>query len=116
MPKWSHIRPNFTSTLDTGRVSDHTEGMDENSTTYVELLSSEFRAEAARQRLTNAKLADRIGISRQTMHSQLSGKINLKLLSMAKIADSLNTPLSELMKRAETQLGAPGSTTERGAA
>lgn len=77
--------------------------MDENLTTLPARIAAEFRAESARQNLSNSGLASRIGISRQRMYGQLSGKQDPTLTTMAAIAEALNLPLSTLMKRAEAQ-------------
>lgn len=80
--------------------------MVKNLNMYPEAVAAEFRAEAARQRMNNTRIAECIGSSRQAVCGQLSGKQNLSLMSMVSLSAAVQLPLSEIIARAEAALPA----------
>lgn len=67
------------------------------TTKTYELVAAEIRAEMARQRMTQATLAERLGIDRSTISRKLAGEHPFDLLDLERIADVLGVPLSRFL-------------------
>ena len=64
-------------------------------------INAEIRAELARQRLTYADLAERLGTTRQNIWRKLTSERTVHSDDLVLIANVLDVPASELMRRAE---------------
>lgn len=64
-------------------------------------VSAEVLAELARRRMTRAVLAERIGISADTLSDRLSGKYPWRFNELVAIADVFGTTTADLLARAE---------------
>lgn len=58
-------------------------------------------AEMARQKITQSRLAEMLGISERTMSDKLRGCADFKLSEMMKIKDQFGQTLDYLFERAE---------------
>lgn len=63
-------------------------------------VSREVRAEMARQRVTQERLADLVGLSAGQVSRRLSGRIPLTLQDLDLFAAALSLPPVELVRRA----------------
>lgn len=64
-------------------------------------INAEIRAELARRRLTYADLADHLGTTRQNIWRKLTSDRTVHSDDLTLIANALNIPASELVRRAE---------------
>lgn len=65
-------------------------------------LAAEIRAELARQRLSYADLANRLGVTRQTISQKLgTEKSDITMKDLQQIAKELNVSPAVLIQRAE---------------
>lgn len=55
------------------------------------------RAEVARRRLSQVKLAEQVGIRQQALSRRLNGTTPFRIDELARIADALNIPLADLV-------------------
>lgn len=60
-------------------------------------VAAEIRAEMARQRMSLAELAGRIGLSESTLRRRLDGRTPFGLDEFARTAAALNVPVEQLM-------------------
>lgn len=62
-----------------------------------EYVVSEVRAEMARQRITQPRLAPLIGMTPAALHTRLAGRQEFKISELIKIADVLGVPVAQFM-------------------
>jgi transcriptional regulator with XRE-family HTH domain len=62
----------------------------------TEAVAGEIRAELARQRLTQAWLADEIGVDRSVMSRKLGGRSSLTVEDAVRAAEVLDIPIVRL--------------------
>jgi transcriptional regulator with XRE-family HTH domain len=61
----------------------------------TELVAAEIRAEMARQRVSHADVAAKLGVSRPWLSRRLSGDTSMSVDDVAKIAEALGVPLAQ---------------------
>lgn len=66
-----------------------------------EALAREVKAELARQGLTQRALAKRLDVPYRTVQHRLSGRVDIRLTDLDRIATALDVKVSDLMARAE---------------
>lgn len=69
-------------------------------------IASEIRAEAARQHLSQRKLAERMGAPHTTVNKKIIGERKITGVDLESFSRALNVPAWELVRRAETALAA----------
>ena len=60
-------------------------------------VANNIRAEVARRRLSQVKLAEQVGIRQQALSRRLNGTTPFRIDELARIAEVLDIPLSELV-------------------
>lgn len=60
-------------------------------------VANNIRAEVARRRLSQVKLAEQVGIRQQALSRRLNGTTPFRIDELARIAEVLDMPLSELV-------------------
>lgn len=71
-------------------------------TSPTEYVTATIRAEVARRRLTQRELAEALGISQQSVHNRLSGKVVIDLHELGIIADTLGVTVESLVRAPES--------------
>nr|DAY18094.1 MAG TPA: helix-turn-helix domain protein [Caudoviricetes sp.] len=64
-------------------------------------IASEIRAEAARQHLSQRKLAELMGAPRTTVNKKIIGERKITGVDLESFSQALNVPAWELVRRAE---------------
>ena len=64
-------------------------------------IAAEIRAEAARQGIGTADLAEKTGLAYKTVSRKTNGRTGITVDELFKFADALNVPASALIGRAE---------------
>lgn len=64
--------------------------------TYSEKVIAELRAEMARQRLTQRRLAAKVGWSQQLLSTRLTGDVQMTVEELGKLADALGIETEQL--------------------
>lgn len=67
-------------------------------TTPSEAVAAEIRAELARRRIRQAKLAALLGISQVSVSRRLSGETPFDINELVKVAEFLGIPVSDILK------------------
>jgi putative transcriptional regulator len=67
-------------------------------------MENTIRVERAKKKITQAELADKVQVSRQTIHAIETGKFVPSTVLALKIASFFNVKLEELFKLEETDL------------
>ncbi|GIJ10769.1 helix-turn-helix domain-containing protein [Micromonospora andamanensis] len=67
------------------------------SNTIVNAISSEVRAELARQRRPQREIADRLGISIQQVSLRLRGEVEWRVSELIQVADLLGVPVAQFL-------------------
>ena len=70
-----------------------------------DLVAAEIRAEIARQRVSHAALAAKLGVSRPYLSRRLSGETPLSVADVARIADALGVPATQFTAPLDEQSG-----------
>ena len=65
--------------------------------TFSEQVGANIRAELARQRKTQAQLADVWGLNQASVSKRMAGTVPVDVNEVAKVADWLGVPMSRLM-------------------
>lgn len=60
-------------------------------------MAANVRAEMARQRISQVKLAETLCVSQPAISRRLSGRVALNVEELARIADILGVPVAELV-------------------
>lgn len=68
--------------------------------TFSEQVAANIRAELARQRKTQAQLADVWGLTQASVSKRMSGTVPVDINEVAKAADWLGVPVSRLIEDA----------------
>ncbi len=67
-------------------------------------MENTIRVERAKKKITQAELADKVQVSRQTIHAIETGKFVPSTVLALKIANFFNVKLEELFKLEDTDL------------
>ena len=65
--------------------------------TFSEQVGANIRAELARQKKTQAQLADVWGLNQASVSKRMAGTVPVAVTEVAKVADWLGVPMSRLM-------------------
>lgn len=60
-------------------------------------VADNIRAEVARRRISQTVLAEKVGIRQQALSRRLNGSTPFRIDELARIADALDIPLTELV-------------------
>lgn len=60
-------------------------------------VAANVRAELARKRITQTKVAARLGVSRQNVAQRLSGRVDFRVSELVAIAELLEIPVTALL-------------------
>ena len=63
----------------------------------AERVAANVRAEMARQKISQVKLAETLRVSQPAISRRLSGRVALNVDELARIADILGVPVAELV-------------------
>lgn len=78
--------------------------MEYNEDTLIQAIATEVRMGLAGKRWNQQDLADKVGITRETMSRYLSGKKQMPMTTFFRVADELGLSPRELMHRAEVRV------------
>lgn len=67
------------------------------ATDKAQRVADNIRAEVARRRLSQVKLAEQVGIRQQALSRRLTGSTPFRIDELARIAEVLDIPLAELV-------------------
>lgn len=67
------------------------------SASVTAAVAAEVRAEVARKQISQDKLAERVGCSRQSLNRRLTGAIPFDVAELAVIADALGVPVTQFL-------------------
>lgn len=65
------------------------------------LVAAEVRAEMARQRMSQSRLAELLGVAQQTISRRIVGEVPFDVSELARVAELLNVPMTQFLGSVE---------------
>lgn len=79
--------------------------MDYTPEQYTSAVAAQLRAERAARQMTIHELADKSGVTEQSLQRYLSEKRDIPIPVLYQICAGLGVPVDEVIRRAESRLG-----------